>query len=132
MLWLYYYVLFRGSHEMHSTFESNRIPWQDDISRKGKIKFSFISLIQLLSLPTPNELVGVKLNIITRINQRIETRIDQHVPAKIHHGRCNNLLKLVNTPVTAIGEHLNNLLCVMSFTMDSFIVISRAHSNYHL
>lgn len=41
-------------------------------------------------------------------NQMLETRIDQHVPAKIHHRRCDNFHKLVNTSGLVIAECLIN------------------------
>lgn len=52
-----------------------------------------------------------------RTIQSLVTRIDQYLPAKIRHGRCDNLYNLVNTPDSAIDEHLvNNPMYTMSFT----------------
>lgn len=74
-----------------------------------------------------------KAEYIDRTNQRSETRIHQQVPTMIRHGRCDNLHKLVNTLVSAIAEYLlNNQVCAMSITSDFFIIISRAHPDYHM
>lgn len=52
---------------------------------------------------------------IGRTNQRLETRIDHHMPAKIcGGGQCENLHRLVNTFASVIAKHLiNNPICLM-------------------
>lgn len=52
-----------------------------------------------------------------RTIQSLVTKIDQYVPAKIPHGRCDNLHNLVNTFDSAIVEHLiSNPMYTMSHT----------------
>lgn len=56
---------------------------------------------------------------IGRTIQKLESRIEQHTPAKILHGRCYNLHVLVNLSGPAIAEHLiNNQVCAKLFIRD--------------
>lgn len=70
-----------------------------------------------------------KAEYASRTNQRLETRIDEHVLAKICHGICDNMHKLVNTSGSSIAD---NLVCAMSFARVLFTLISTVYSNYHL
>lgn len=68
-----------------------------------------------------------------KTNKKLEISIDQPVPAKICHGRCDSLHKLVNTSGLAVVEHsITNPVYTMVFPRDSFTIISRAHCNFHL
>lgn len=54
-----------------------------------------------------NYIYQCETDYIARTNQSLETRIDKHIAAKIHHGKCDNLHKLVNTSSSANFEHLS-------------------------
>lgn len=65
-------------------------------------------------MPLPDQLSSVICNCrcqcdaeyIARTDQRLETRIDEHVLIKICQEWCKNLHLLVHTSGSAIAEHL--------------------------
>lgn len=63
-----------------------------------------------------------------RMTQRLDARIKQHLPKKIQNSDV-----LTNKNEFSIAEHLiNNCNCAANFRVDSFSILSRSHSNYHL
>ena len=71
------------------------------------------------------------LQYIGRTNQRLDTRIKQHVPSKI---RLGNYFAdhINNTYGSAIVEHIiNNHDCGLAYSADLFTILSRSHSDFH-
>lgn len=70
---------------------------------------------------------------IGRTTQRLNVRIKQHVPTKIYNLKSTPSDILTNAYGSSIAEHLiNSHNCATSFSVDSFTILSKSHSNYHL
>lgn len=57
-------------------------------------------------------------------------RLDQHIPSRIRRRHYENLQTLFNNPESAVAEYL--IIKPDSFARDFFLVVIRAHSDYHL
>ena len=69
------------------------------------------------------------LQYIGRTNQRLDSRIKQHIPTKIRQE--NYFADRINN--THIAEHLiNNRNCASSYSADLFTILSKSQSNYLL
>ena len=72
------------------------------------------------------------LQYIRRTNQRLDSRIKQHVPTKIRQGNYF-ADRINNTYGSSIAEHLiNNCNCASSYSEDLFTILSKLYLNYHL
>ena len=76
---------------------------------------------------------GCGANYLGRTTLRLDGRIQQHVPSKIRNGTYRATDVITNTYGSSITDHLlKNQSCAANFSTDSFSIISRAHSLYHL